>query len=220
MCEIEYQEYNNLCERFKSGKAFQFEEFLEMVDWIRKPLVCQIEGHEVSLMQDDCAIMMETLAVRAITNSLFVEKEMQNGQGNNTATQQQNKRPRNNGNPTVRTEFGATGTVALYQTAQHNSQLNQQAIKKSKDKLECESKNISTALTSLCALKRKKPDGYWLFSLQSSQQELSMLLQLLAPESRMISKGKHRTEDCPHAFAGCSGCESRRILTASGYDSG
>jgi len=37
--EIEYQEYNNLCERFKSGKAFQFEEFLAMVDQIRKPLL-------------------------------------------------------------------------------------------------------------------------------------------------------------------------------------
>jgi len=88
--EIEYQEYNNLCERFKSGEAFQFEEFLAMVDRIRKPLVCQIEGHEVSLMQDDCAIMMETLAVHAIIDSLFVEKEMQNGQGN-MAMQQQNK---------------------------------------------------------------------------------------------------------------------------------
>jgi len=62
--------------------------------------------------------------------------------------------------------------------------------KKAKDKLEHESENISTTLTSLMALKRKKPDGYWLFSLQSSQQELSMLLQLLAPESGMISKGK------------------------------
>jgi len=79
--------------------------------------------------------------------------------------------------------------VALYQTAQHNSQEKKQAIKKAKNKLDHESKNISTTLTSLLALKQKKPDGYWLFSLQSSQQELSMLLQLLAPESGMISKG-------------------------------
>jgi len=31
--------------------------------------------------------MMETLAVCAITDSLFVENEMQNGQGKNTSTQ-------------------------------------------------------------------------------------------------------------------------------------
>jgi len=89
---MEYEEYNKMCERFKSGDVFQFEEFLDMIDRMRKPLVCQIEGHEVSLMQDDCAIMMEASAVRAITDSLFVDKEKQNGQGNNqTMQQQQNK---------------------------------------------------------------------------------------------------------------------------------
>ena len=78
----------------------------------------------------------------------------------------------------------------MYQTAQRNDRLKKQEIKKAKDKLECESKTISTTLTSLSALKQKKPNGYWLFSLQSSQQELSMLLWLLDPESGMISKGK------------------------------
>jgi len=82
---IEYEEYSNLCERFKSGDVFQFEEFLDMINWMRKPLVCQIEGHEVSVTQDDCAIMMEGSAVRAITDSLFIDKEKQNVQ------QQQNK---------------------------------------------------------------------------------------------------------------------------------
>jgi len=76
----------------------------------------------------------------------------------------------------VRTECGATGTVAfLYQTAQAVHQLRKEAgNQKEKDKLDHESKqNISTTLTSLSALKQKKPDGYWLFlSLQSSQQEL------------------------------------------------
>jgi len=86
---IEYEEYNKMCERYKSGVVFQFEEFLDMINGMRKPLVCQMEGHEVSLMQDDCAIMMEALAVCAITDSLFVDKEKQNGQGNNQTMQQQ-----------------------------------------------------------------------------------------------------------------------------------
>jgi len=109
-----YEEYSNLCERFKSGDVFQFEEFLDMIDRMRKPLVCQIEGHEVSLTQDDCAIMMEASTVRAITDSLFIDREKQN-------VQQQQHKQQQNGNQTVRTECGATDTVALYQTAQRNS---------------------------------------------------------------------------------------------------
>jgi len=45
------------------------------------------------------------------------------------------------------------GLVALQQTTQCNNHQSKQAIKKTKDKLECESKNIAMALTSLAALK-------------------------------------------------------------------
>ncbi len=176
------KEYNNLHAKIESGEGYQFEEFLEMMDWMRKPFVCQIEGHEVSLMQDDCTIMMETSALCVITETLFSGKEKEN-------EQQQNKQQRVN-NATVRTECGATGIVALHQTEQHNDHMNRQAIKKAKDKLKRESKNISTTLTVLATLKQKRPNAYWVFSLQSSQLELSMILQLLAPQSGMISKGK------------------------------
>jgi len=53
--------------------------------------------------------------------------------------------------------------VALHQTAQRNTCLNKQAIKKAKDKLNREGKGISTALTLLALLKQKKPDAYWFF---------------------------------------------------------
>jgi len=72
--EVELKEYNNLCERFKSEEGYQFEEFLDMIDHMCKPFVTEVEGHEVSLTQDDCVIMMETFAVCAITNLLFLEK--------------------------------------------------------------------------------------------------------------------------------------------------
>jgi len=185
------EQYNILCKRFESGAApYKFEEFLDLVDLIRKPFVCQIDGHEVLLTQDDTTIMMETSAVKAITHSLFAGKEKQKSesQGSNNL-QPQNKR-QNCGNPTVQTECGATGIVALHQTAARNSRLNKQTIKKAKDRLDRESKNISTTLTSLAALKHKKPHTYWEFSLRSSQQELSMILRLLAPDSGVISKSK------------------------------
>jgi len=77
MRELQQKEYNNLCERMQSGNEFKFEEFLEMVERMRKPFVVEVEGHEVSLMQDDCTIMMESAAVRAITDSLFFTKDTQ-----------------------------------------------------------------------------------------------------------------------------------------------
>ncbi len=63
MHELQQREYNNLCEQMQSGNEYKFEEFLEMVKWMWKPFVTEVEGHEVSLMQDDCAIMMESFSV-------------------------------------------------------------------------------------------------------------------------------------------------------------
>jgi len=45
--------------------------------------VCQIEGHEVSLTQVDCTIMMESSAIWAITESLFASKEKRKGENTN-----------------------------------------------------------------------------------------------------------------------------------------
>jgi len=102
--DVEFSEYNKMREKFESGQGFQFEEFLELLEQMRKPFVAQIEGHEVSLTQDDCAIMMETSALRAITETLFVGKE-KHCQDSNSNPQQQNKQQRtNNGNQTVRTK--------------------------------------------------------------------------------------------------------------------
>jgi len=89
----------------------------------------------------------------------------------------------------VRTECGATGIMAFHQTSLQNNQQNKQALKQAQSKLDQESKNITTTLTSLAALKQKKPDAYWMFSLASSQLELIMILHLLAAESGFLSKG-------------------------------
>jgi len=91
--EVELSEYNNLKIRFQSGEDYRFEEFLEMIDWMRKPFVTEVEGHEVSLTQNDCTIMMESSAVQKIMDLLFLrkvhalDKTLQNKQQRtNTAT--------------------------------------------------------------------------------------------------------------------------------------
>jgi len=111
--EFELAEYNNLCKKIESSEPYEFKRFLEMVDLLCRPFVCQIDGHEVSLTQDDSTIMMEKSTIRAITESLFDGKEKQkcqNQDGNQNKWQ-------NSGNPTVQTECGATGIVALHQTS-------------------------------------------------------------------------------------------------------
>ncbi len=128
MHEVEIEQYNSLCRRFEAGATpYALEEFLEMIDSMRRPFICQIDGHEVSLTQDDCTIMMETSTMKAITKSLFTGKDTKR-KSQAQDPQQQNKW-QNCGNPMVRTECGATGIMAFHQTSLRNSRQNKQALK-------------------------------------------------------------------------------------------
>ena len=69
--KFEQNEFENILTIIKSGNEYCFEDFLEMVDRVRKPFVCFVEGHEVSITQDDSAIMMEKSVMKEITDSLF-----------------------------------------------------------------------------------------------------------------------------------------------------
>jgi len=84
------REYNNMQQKFESGEDFWFEEFLELLDWMQKPFAFEIEGHEVLLTNDDCAIMMETSALCAITQTLFVGKK-KHCEDSNSNQEHQNK---------------------------------------------------------------------------------------------------------------------------------
>jgi len=127
MREVQIEQYNNLCKKFEPGATpYALEEFLEMIDSMCRPFVCQIDGHEVSLTQDDCTIMMETLTMKVITESLFTGKDSK--QKSQTKDPQQNKQ-QNRGNPMVRTECGTTGIMVLHQTSLQNSRQNKQASK-------------------------------------------------------------------------------------------
>jgi len=69
--KFEKTEFENMLTKARSGSSYEFQDFLEMVDRIRKPFTCFVEGHEVSLTQDDCAIMLEKSVMKEITESLF-----------------------------------------------------------------------------------------------------------------------------------------------------
>jgi len=69
--KFERKEFDNIVTIMQSGSEYHFEDFLEMVDRIRKPFTCVIDGHEVSVTQDDSAIMMEKSVMKEIGEALF-----------------------------------------------------------------------------------------------------------------------------------------------------
>jgi len=75
--KFECKEYDDMLTAIKADTEYTFNNFLGMVDHIQKPFTCFIEGHEVSIMQDDAAIMMEKSVMKEITDFLFHAGEKQ-----------------------------------------------------------------------------------------------------------------------------------------------
>ena len=80
LCKFERKEFNNIVTIVQSGSEYHFEDFLEMVDRIRKPFTCFIDRHEVSVTQDDSAIMMEKSVMKEIGEALFHGQKQHNTQ--------------------------------------------------------------------------------------------------------------------------------------------
>ena len=154
--KFERNEFENILTIIKSGNEYRFEDFLEMVDRVRKPFVCFVEGHEVSITQDDSAIMMEKSVMKEITDSLFHGQKRSHSGSNNEQVQKKQRQ----GNQAVHTEKGATAITALHQTATRDERQNQVALKKTIDSLTREIKQIETVLTKLTARKNKDPQSY------------------------------------------------------------
>ena len=153
---FEKQEFENILTKTKSGSSYEFQDFLEMVDWIRKPFTCFVEGHEVSITQDNCATMLENSVIKEITESLFHGQKRLNSSGNE---EQQAKKKQWHRTQAVHTEKGATGITALHQTEKRDECQNQAMMKKQIDGLKRELKQLETILAALTVCKNKKPNS-------------------------------------------------------------
>jgi len=180
-------EFENILTVMKSDKEYCFEDFLEMVDRIRKPFVCFIEGHEVSITQDDSAIMMERSVMKDITDSLFHGQKRFNSGSENEQVQKKQRQ----GNQAVHTEKGATAITALHQTAKRDERQNQLALKKTIDSVTREIKQVETVLTGLTTQKNKKPQSYWTADESTSQADLCLFLRMFSPACGLFTKRKN-----------------------------
>jgi len=186
--KFERKEFDNIVTIMQSGSEYHFEDFLEMVDRIRKPFTCFIDGHEVSITQDDSAIMMEKSVMKEIGEALFHGQKRHN----TPADEEQARRKRQRqGNQAVHTEKGATGITALHQTTKRDERQNQIAMKKQVDGLKRELKTIETILSALTIRKNRNPQSYWTADQSTSQADLILLLRIFAPDCGLFTKRKN-----------------------------
>jgi len=184
---FERKEFDNIVTIIRSGNEYRFEDFLGLVDRIRKPFTCFVEGHEVSITQDDSAIMMEQSVLKEITKNLFQGQKRVNSAGH----EEQARKKQRQGNQTVHTEKGATGITALHQTERRDERQNQIALKKQVDGIKRELKQIETILTSLTVRKTRKPQSYWNADQSTSQADLCLFLRMFAPDCGLFTKRKN-----------------------------
>jgi len=170
--QLEQSEFNNILAIVRSGNEYCFEDFLEMLDKMRKPFVCFVDGHEVSIMQDDSAIMMERCIMKEITDLLFHGQKCCNSGAEN----EQARKKQRQGNQAVHTEKGATAITALHQTAKRDERQNQIVLKKTIDSHKRELKQVETVLTGLTARKNKNPQSYWTADELTSQADICLFL--------------------------------------------
>jgi len=186
--KFERKEFDNIVTIMQSGSEYRFEDFLEMVDRIRKPFTCFIDGHEVSITQDDSAIMMEKSIMKEIGEALFHGQKRHN----TPADEEQARRKRQRqGNQAVHTEKGATNITALHQTTKRDKCQNQVAMKKQIDGLKHALKIIETILSALTIRKNRNPQSYWTADQSTSQADLILLLRIFAPDCGLFTKRKN-----------------------------
>jgi len=185
--KFERKEYDDILNVIKAGNEYSFENFLAMVDRIRKPFTCFIEGHEVSITQDDAAIMMEKSVMKEITDSLFHAGEKRP----NSSAEEQAKKKQRQGTQAVHTEKGANGITALHQTTKRDERQNQVTTKKKIDSLKREMKQVEAVLAALTTHKNKFPQSYWTIDQSTSQADLCLFLCMFSPDCGLFTKCKN-----------------------------
>ena len=83
--ELEREEYNNIVEIFPSLRTYEYDEFSVMLEKMRKPFSCTIQGRDVKVTECDAAIMMEKSALDEISKMLVSNKRAANANADGPA---------------------------------------------------------------------------------------------------------------------------------------
>jgi hypothetical protein len=110
---LEKEEYKKIIEIFASGRTYEWNEFQNLLERMRKPFSCSVNGRDVTVTEVDAAIMMEGSALEEIGKILVSNKR-----ANDNTDGQAPKRRRNNA--ACNTTRGATGFDALHGAARRD----------------------------------------------------------------------------------------------------
>jgi hypothetical protein len=116
--ELDRSEYNNIQEIVRSGRTYEWQEFSDLLERMRKPFSCSVDGRDVTVTEADAAIMMEKSALDGISKILVSNKRTADGSTNQPTA----KRKRNNA--ACNTTRGATGFDALHGAARRDHREN------------------------------------------------------------------------------------------------
>jgi hypothetical protein len=112
--ELEQEEYNNIVDIFESGCTYKWQEFRDLLDRMREPFSCSVDGRDVTVTKADAAITMKKSALDEISQILVSNKRAANDGTNKPAAKQRQN------NAACSTTHGATGFDALHGVARHD----------------------------------------------------------------------------------------------------
>jgi hypothetical protein len=154
----------------KLGLDFTFEEFKAMVDRLRKPYKTEMEGHIVTVTENEKSVMMKDSALEVMKTTILGEKHALLDDEETTTNKKTHTSTNNKA--AVNTVMGADGITALHNTNGRNSRQNREAHAQKIALLKNETKTIAKTLTMI-ADRKSRCEAEWEKQRQRQQQQQS-----------------------------------------------
>jgi hypothetical protein len=151
---LEKEEYKKLIEIFASGRTYEWKEFQNLLERMRQPFSCSVDGRDVTVTEVDAAIMMEGSALEEIGKILVSN----NKRANDNTDGQAPKRRRNNA--ACNTTRGATGFDALHGAARRDHRDNTASREKLVKGHKRDKEAINRILTLVLERKQECTEAY------------------------------------------------------------
>jgi hypothetical protein len=156
-----------IVQAIKLGTDFTFEEFDAMVERHRKPYRTKIEGHIVTVTENDKSVMMKDSALEAIKTTILSEKCALLEDKETTTNK---KACTNNNKAAINTVMAADSITSLHNTNGRNLRQNREARTQKITSLKNETKMITKTLTMIVD-RKSRCKAEWENQQQRQQQQ-------------------------------------------------
>jgi hypothetical protein len=196
----------------KGELAYEFDEFLAMVDRLRQPFRKEIDGYLVAVSEAGAAVMMQDSAIMVIKDKILGEKR----KNDDKSTPNKKQRTSTN-NAAVHTVMGANGVIALHHSERRNLRQNKEALDKSIKSFRNEEKYITKTLSMLDDRKKRCE-----LALQKQRQSAALRQEQLEQQEQQEEQQRERRNEnnavgdyAPQPSEIMRGCENLTPAVAS-----